>query len=72
MGAFDAYVVSKTDATVTRRCSFCDAHVEDPLEESSNFVVHLTSPMPNHRELKAWDDYVAFIKSRLSVVPGDL
>jgi len=66
MAALDAYLVSETDASVIRKCLFCGAHVEDPLRESANFIVHLTSPMPNHREQTAWDDYVASIKSRLN------
>jgi len=59
MPAFDAFVVSDIDRTVTRKCPFCDAHVEDFRGESVNFIAHLPSPTPKHQEKKEWADYVA-------------
>ena len=61
MPAFDAFVVSETVSTVIRICPFCDAHVEDLLGKSDNFVSHLPIPILKHREKKAWADYVASI-----------
>jgi hypothetical protein len=61
MAAFDAYIVSKSDSAVIRKCPFCDVHVEDLRGESNNFIAHLASPIPKHREKKEWADYVASI-----------
>jgi hypothetical protein len=61
MTAFDAYVISQTITTVTRKCPFCDGDVEDSLGESNYFVAHLSSPITKHKERKEWDDYVALL-----------
>jgi hypothetical protein len=41
MAAVDAYVVSETTTTVTRKCPFRDGNVEDSLGEGKNFIAHL-------------------------------
>jgi hypothetical protein len=56
MSSFDAFpVVSETDAIVIRKCSFCDARIEDPLGKRANFVSHHPIPISKGRE-KAWAD----------------
>jgi len=61
MAAFDAYVVFKNITTVTRKCPFCGANVEDLLGASNDFVAHLASPIPGHQEKKEWAEFVASI-----------
>jgi hypothetical protein len=54
----DAWILTKTDRTVLRRCPFCDTQISDFLGRDINFIVHLGTGLPKHREKKAWADYV--------------
>jgi hypothetical protein len=54
----DAWIIAKKDRTMIRRCPFCDGQTEDSVGRDINFIVHLGSATPKHREKQAWADYV--------------
>jgi hypothetical protein len=57
----DRFTVSETEATVMRKCPFCDWLVEDASGKNIEFIVHLGSPTAEHQRKQPWADYLAFM-----------